>query len=198
MSLEDLLTVKDVAELTGMSEYTIRKKLREGEIEGELSSDREGYRVSRESLAKYLQKAKKPLPAGLFSGSSAGFAAGISGSGAGFTSGGLGLGVSSGGLGFLGTLLELLLEVSGIASLLENSTKAMQSKNENSEKILDLSTGSLEDQIEAIRYSIQALELKEGELSVEDKQKILAGKAQIKLLERQIKELKLQYEINQN
>lgn len=184
---EGLLKVKDIAELTGMSEYTVRKKLREGEIEGERTSDREGYKVSRENLARYLQKAKKPFPAGLLSG--------------------IGLGFAAGGMGILGTLLLPLAPIlagggaaiaGGIASLMDDGKGDSQEKSGNSKEILDLSVGSLEDQIEAIQYSIQAIELKGDELSVEDKQKILTGKAQIKLLERQIKELKLKYEMSQS
>ena len=178
---EDLLTVKDVAELTGISEYTIRKRLRDGEIEGECSSDREGYRISRENLANYLQKNKKPLPMGLFPGALCLAASGIAGLGSMFLP-----------MASMFALSNII--AGGVAS---NDKGTLQDKDSNSREILNLSVGSLKDQIEAIQYSIQALELKE-ELSVEDKRTILTSKAQIKLLERQIKELKLKYEMNQN
>lgn len=178
---DDLLTVKEAAELTGISEYTIRKRIREGEIDGECSSDREGYRISRENLASYLQKNKKPLPIGLFPGTFSLAASGIAG---------------------LGSMLLPMASVLALGSaiagrIVSNDRGTLQDKNKSSEEILNLSVGSLKDQIDAIQYSIQALELKE-ELSVEDKQKILTGKAQIKLLEQQIKELKLKYEMNQD
>ena len=120
---------------------------------------------------------------------------------------GFGVGSAVGSMGIIGPLLLPIapaLAVGGaaiagrIASLIDDGKGTSQEKNDNSKEILDLSIGSLEDQIEAIQYSIQALELKGDKLSVEDKQKILTGKAQIKLLERQIKELKLKYEMSKS
>ena len=42
MTEQKTLTVKEVAEQLGLSEYTVRKKIREGEIEGDRQSNRAG------------------------------------------------------------------------------------------------------------------------------------------------------------
>ena len=178
---DELLNVEEVAKLSGLSKDTVRRKLREGEIKGKLSSDRAGYRVSRDDLRDYLQKAKKPIPAELVTGAGLGAVAG-------------GLLVSLLPISPLFALGEAV--VGGITSLLNNDKGVFDDKKENSKEVVYLSVGSLNDQIEAIRYGIQALELKGDDLSVEDKQKILASKAQIKLLEMKIKEIKLKYEMD--
>ena len=181
---EELLTVKDVAELTGISEYTIRKKLREGEIKGKRRSDREGYRVSRDDLLDYLQKAKKSIPVELA------------------FSGGLGVGLATGSTGLLCSIVSpfavaLGAGVAGVfTSLFSKVNDALREKRGNYKEVLELSIDSLRHRIEALRYSIQALELKGDSLSVEEKQKILEGKAQIELLEQQINELKLKFEVD--
>ena len=52
-------TVADVAKILGLTEYTVRKKIREGEIEAiRGASDREGYKIPLEALANYLSKEK--------------------------------------------------------------------------------------------------------------------------------------------
>ncbi len=65
----------------------------------------------------------------------------------------------------------------------------------NQKKIRDITIGGLQDEIEAIQYLIQSLELDGENISINDKKKILEYKARIKLLERQIKEIELHFEI---
>ena len=61
MTEQKTLTVKEVAEQLGLSEYTVRKKIREGEIEGDRQSNRAGYQIPWESFRKYAEQQDKKL-----------------------------------------------------------------------------------------------------------------------------------------
>ncbi len=55
------LTVKEAAEKLGLSEYTVRKKIRDGEIEGERESNRAGYQIPWESFRRYADQQDKKV-----------------------------------------------------------------------------------------------------------------------------------------
>ena len=55
------MTVKEVAEQLGLSEYTVRKKIRDGEIEGDRQSNRAGYQIPWESFRKYAERQDKKV-----------------------------------------------------------------------------------------------------------------------------------------
>ena len=177
---ESLFTVKEAAKLLGVSEYTVRKKLRDGDLKGVITSDKEGYKISSRELIDYLQKNDKPIPAALAALVPGAFAL-TAGAGA------LALGVSALPFGLLGGAFA------GLASLFGRDKYEKVFKDGES---LDLSVGSLRDQIDMIKYQIEALELKGDNKSVEDEQKILEFKTQIKQLEQRIKLLKLEYKMN--
>ena len=61
MTEQKTLTVKEVAEQLGLSEYTVRKKIRDGEIEGDRQSNRAGYQIPWESFRKYAERQDKKL-----------------------------------------------------------------------------------------------------------------------------------------
>ena len=61
MTEQKTLTVKEVAEQLGLSEYTVRKKIREGEIEGDRQSNRAGYQIPWESFRKYAERQDKKV-----------------------------------------------------------------------------------------------------------------------------------------
>ncbi|MBQ4422671.1 MAG: helix-turn-helix domain-containing protein, partial [Schwartzia sp.] len=61
MTEQKTLTVKEVAEQLGLSEYTVRKKIRDGEIEGDRQSNRAGYQIPWESFRKYAEQQDKTL-----------------------------------------------------------------------------------------------------------------------------------------
>lgn len=61
MEEKKMLTVKEAAEQLGLSEYTVRKKIREGEIEGDRQSNRAGYQIPWESFRKYAQAQDKKV-----------------------------------------------------------------------------------------------------------------------------------------
>ena len=61
MTEQKTLTVKEVAEQLGLSEYTVRKKIRDGEIEGDRQSNRAGYQIPWESFRKYAERQDKKV-----------------------------------------------------------------------------------------------------------------------------------------
>ena len=61
MTERKMLTVKEVAEQLGLSEYTVRKKIRDGEIEGDRQSNRAGYQIPWESFRKYAERQDKKV-----------------------------------------------------------------------------------------------------------------------------------------
>ncbi len=53
-------TVSEAAYILSLSEYTVRQKIKEGEIKAiKGKSDREGYKIRQEDLMNYLQKRGK-------------------------------------------------------------------------------------------------------------------------------------------
>ena len=61
MTEQKTLTVREVAEQLGLSEYTVRKKIRDGEIEGDRQSNRAGYQIPWESFRKYAERQDKKV-----------------------------------------------------------------------------------------------------------------------------------------
>ena len=149
-------TVAEAAKILDLTEYTVRKKIRDGDIKAIKASDREGYRIPLDELISYSEK----------HGRSEEIAAGF---------------------GLLGT---------GLQKILDNLCSVKRKKNHNYEKIKNLTIASIQDEIEATEYHIQALELDGDDISKEDKRKVLEAKAKIKMLERKIKEIELGYELN--
>ena len=54
-------TTKDVSEILGISEYTVRKKIREKNLKAEVVPGKAGFRISKSDLEEYQGK-KKPEP----------------------------------------------------------------------------------------------------------------------------------------
>ena len=150
-------TVTEAAKILNLTEYTVRKKIREGEIKAiRGKSDREGYRIPFNELVRYAQNNGRSENLVEF--------------------------------GFVGAFLGM-----GFTKILEEANNIKRKKNSASdyEKIKELSIESIKDEIEATQYYIQALEIDGDKMSKEDKKRVLEGKAKIKLLERQIKEIEL-------
>lgn len=169
MSDEKFFTVSEAAKILDLTEYTVRKKIREGQINAVPgASDREGYKIPYDEVIRYAQANKHSD----FTGVAAGILGGL----------GLGLGIG----------LPIMAIGFGISKLLDGIDD--EKKNEaDYKKIQDLSIESIKDEIQAIKFYIEALELEGENLSSESKKKILEGRARIKLLEREIKEIKLKH-----
>lgn len=161
MQKEKIYTVSEAAKILGLTEYTVRKKIRDGDITAiKGSSDREGYRIPADEVMRYAEK-----------------------------HGGAEIFTEFGLIGeALGTGLRKIFD--GLSS--------SKKKNPHSERIKTLMTESIRDEIEATEYHIQALELDGDEMSKEDRKKVLEAKAKIKMLERKIKEIEIEYELNAN
>lgn len=61
MEEKDQYTTREVADLLNLSEYTVRKKIRDQEINAKGSSGRNGYRIDKEEVIKYANKHKISL-----------------------------------------------------------------------------------------------------------------------------------------
>ena len=55
-SEEKFYTTKEVSEILGLTEYTVRKKIREGDIKAEIFSGHAGYRVKHDVLKDYISQ----------------------------------------------------------------------------------------------------------------------------------------------
>lgn len=55
-SLDKTLTVQKVANLLGISEFTVRRRIKEGKLKAEMGSKKHGYRVSLDSLMEYAKE----------------------------------------------------------------------------------------------------------------------------------------------
>lgn len=51
-----MFSVKEAANLLGVSEYTIRRRIQDGGLEAELPSKKEGYQISEVALNRYAEK----------------------------------------------------------------------------------------------------------------------------------------------
>lgn len=51
---------KEASSLLDISEYTVRKKIREGELKAEVVPGKSGYRISKEDLDEYMANKGKP------------------------------------------------------------------------------------------------------------------------------------------
>ena len=49
-------TTEDVAKISGLSEYTVRKKIRDGELPAEGEGNRSGYRIRKDALMAYTAR----------------------------------------------------------------------------------------------------------------------------------------------
>ena len=49
-------TVQKVADLLGISEFTVRRRIKEGKLKAEIGSKKHGYRVSLDSLMEYAKE----------------------------------------------------------------------------------------------------------------------------------------------
>ena len=47
-------TTEDVAKISGLSEYTVRKKIRDGELPAEGEGNRSGYQIRKDALMEFL------------------------------------------------------------------------------------------------------------------------------------------------
>ena len=63
MTEERWLTVPEVAAKLRVSQETIRRLLRTGKLAGISFSDRGGYRISEDDLAKFLARKRGAMPA---------------------------------------------------------------------------------------------------------------------------------------
>lgn len=60
---EDFYTTKDAAEILGISEYTVRKKIREKNLKAEVIPGKSGFRIRKSDLDEYQGKKKSFIPA---------------------------------------------------------------------------------------------------------------------------------------
>lgn len=51
----EFLTVREVAQILRISEWTVRRWLKEGKLRGIWLSDRAGWRISREDLQAFIE-----------------------------------------------------------------------------------------------------------------------------------------------
>ena len=188
------VTVEEAAKLLNLSPYTIRKKIREGEIEAPAPiNDRTGYMIPVKSLEKYESERKWRKDAALVS-----LIPGFAGIAAGTAMTGIGALVGAMSMTPLGLLAK------GVSALVNDGIKDGNNDGRkdgnitgkaNKEEILNLSIGGLEDEIDIHDLAIQEIELKGDDLSTDDERKILMHKIEKKKLQQQIKAIKLQYEL---
>jgi excisionase family DNA binding protein len=57
--IKETYSTKEAAEILGISEYTVRKKIRDGEIVASGKRGRNGYTISYQEVEKYSAKTKK-------------------------------------------------------------------------------------------------------------------------------------------
>lgn len=55
-SADKTFTVQKVADLLGISEFTVRRRIKEGKLKAEIGSKKQGYRVSLDSLMEYAKE----------------------------------------------------------------------------------------------------------------------------------------------
>ena len=53
---KEYYTTEEVAKISGLSDYTVRKKIREGDLRAEGEGNRSGYRIRKEALLEFLFK----------------------------------------------------------------------------------------------------------------------------------------------
>ena len=53
---KEYYTTEDAAKISGLSDYTVRKKIRDGELRAEGEGNRSGYRIRKEDLLEFLFK----------------------------------------------------------------------------------------------------------------------------------------------
>ena len=144
MSGEKTCTVAEAAKVLGLTEYTVRKKIRDGDIKAIKGSS---------DLDELMRYAENHGHSEIFTG-----------------------------FGLIGDFLG-----AGLQKILDN-LDSVKKKNPNYARIKDLTIASIQDEIEATEYHIQALELDGDDISREDRKKILD----------KIKEIELEYELNSN
>lgn len=55
-SEEKVYTTKEVSDILGLTEYTVRKKIREGDIKAEIFPGHAGYRIKHDDLKDYISQ----------------------------------------------------------------------------------------------------------------------------------------------
>ena len=170
MKNNEFYTTKEAADILGLTEYTIRKKIRNNEIKATTgASVREGYKIDKESLFDFASRNKIAIAA-----IGAGLAATV---GAPFV-------VGSGIVGL----------VAGLGLLNDEKDKGTSIKGKK--ELYDLGIQRLETEIEGLNLQIEALEL-DGD-SDDNKKNIIQLKIRINELKMKIQEIKMQKEIDGN
>ena len=67
MKDKKLITVKEAAQILGVSEFTIRRMIQKNQLEAIMKSKKQGYSISMESLISYAKEHKSKVSALLFS-----------------------------------------------------------------------------------------------------------------------------------
>lgn len=174
MKNNEFYTTKEAADILGLTEYTIRKKIRNKEIKATPgASVREGYKIDKESLFDFASRNKIAIAA-----IGAGLAATV---GAPFVAPFV---VGSGIVGL----------VAGLGLLDNEKDKGTSIKGKK--ELYDLGIQRLETEIEGLNLQIEALEL-DGD-SDDNKKNIIQLKIRINELKMKIQEIKMQKEIDGN
>ena len=67
MKDKKLITVKEAAQILGVSEFTVRRMIQKNQLEAVMRSKKQGYSISMESLISYAKEHKSKISALLFS-----------------------------------------------------------------------------------------------------------------------------------
>ncbi|BAL85006.1 hypothetical protein SELR_pSRC101990 (plasmid) [Selenomonas ruminantium subsp. lactilytica TAM6421] len=162
--VKDFFTTKQAAELLGLTEYTIRKKIRNNEIKAIPGSNvREGYKIEKESLLEYAKK-NNVSPFKELSPFQLAFALNP---------------VVGAGVG----IYSLIKSIGFIGNSDNNTIK-------DKERIYKLGIQRLDKEIEGLNLQIEALNLEDK--SVENEKLILEKKIKINELEQKIKEIEIE------
>ncbi len=178
MDDEKFYTTAEAAKELGLSQYTIRKKIREGEIRASKQSLKEGYFIPRSSLEKYRKEHPRSFAGAIATATTAS----------------MGLGLAA---GIVPQALFRGLPVLGLATVVgEQVAKILTDKNtmdkDRNKELLSLKKQQLEREAKAHQYDIETLEIKGGDnLTQEDKLKILDLKKKINNIESVILEIKM-------
>ena len=182
---KDYLTTKEAANILGVTEYTVRKKIRNNEIKAIPGATvREGYKIDKDSLIEY---AKENKVNGFCTGSTGLTGpAGIAGSA--LTPFQIGLVTNplfAAGVGIYGLLNKI-----GIIGDDDNDTI------KDKKRLYELGIQRIEIEIEGLNLQIKALELEDK--TVENEKKILEKKIRINELEQKKKEIEIEQEMDSN
>ena len=169
-TMSDFLTTKEVATLLGLSEYTVRKKIREGEIKAiEPSSSREGWKIDKKSLYEYEKNNKKSMFGNVLYRTIAGAGAGL---------------LARSVLPGIGIPLAVAAGAGAAVASIMSSEKDSDGKDvKMTEAMYNLEIERVDNDIKAIELQIERQKLEED--SVENKRIILDLELQITNLKRE-------------